>query len=44
MQRPDFTYMNWNKPDSNSQKILKEIDKKLEEKKVCGIGEVLVRH
>jgi hypothetical protein len=27
-----------------NQKILKEIDKKLEEKKVCGIGEVLVRH
>jgi Tat protein secretion system quality control protein TatD with DNase activity len=44
MQRPDFTYMNWNKPDSNSQTILKEIDKKLEEKKVYGIGEVLVRH
>lgn len=44
MQRPDFTYMNWNSPDSNSQKILKEIDKKLEEKKVFGIGEVLVRH
>jgi Tat protein secretion system quality control protein TatD with DNase activity len=44
MQRPDFTYMNWNSPDSNSQKILKEIDKKLEEKKVYGIGEVLVRH
>jgi hypothetical protein len=36
--------MNWNKPDSNSQRILKEIDKKLEEKKVYGIGEVLVRH
>jgi hypothetical protein len=44
MQRPDFTYMNWNSPDSNSQRILKEIDKKLEEKKVYGIGEVLVRH
>ena len=44
MQRPDFTYMNWNSPDSNSQKILKEIDKELEEKKVYGIGEVLVRH
>lgn len=36
--------MNWNSPDSNAQKILKEIDKKLEEKKVYGIGEVLVRH
>lgn len=44
MQRPDFTYMNWNNPDSNSQRILNEIDKKLEEKKVYGIGEVLVRH
>lgn len=44
MQRPDFTYMNWNAPDENSQKILKEIDKKLEDKKVYGIGEVLVRH
>jgi hypothetical protein len=44
MQRPDFTFMNWNAPDSNSQKILKEIDKKLDEKKVYGIGEVLVRH
>jgi Tat protein secretion system quality control protein TatD with DNase activity len=44
MQRPDFTFMNWNSPDSNSQRILKEIDKKLEEKKVYGIGEVLVRH
>jgi Tat protein secretion system quality control protein TatD with DNase activity len=44
MQRPDFTYMNWNSPDSNSQRILNEIDKKLENKKVFGIGEVLVRH
>jgi Tat protein secretion system quality control protein TatD with DNase activity len=44
MQRPDFTYMDWNLPDSNSKNILKEIDKKLEEKKVFGIGEVLVRH
>jgi Tat protein secretion system quality control protein TatD with DNase activity len=44
MQRPNFTFMNWNSPDANSQTILKEIDKKLEEKKVYGIGEVLVRH
>lgn len=44
MQRPDFTFMNWNRPDSNSQKILKEIDQKLTDKKVYGIGEVLVRH
>jgi len=44
MQRPDFTYMDWNAPDRNSQTILTEIDKKLEDKKVFGIGEVLVRH
>lgn len=44
MQRPDFTYMDWNAPDNNSQKILSEIDIKLKDKKVYGIGEVLVRH
>lgn len=44
MQRPDFTYMDWNAPDRNALKILEEIDKKLEDKKVHGIGEVLVRH
>lgn len=44
MQRPDFTYMDWNSPDRNALKILDEIDKKLDEKKVHGIGEVLVRH
>lgn len=44
MQRPDFTYMDWNAPDRAALKILDEIDKKLQEKKVHGIGEVLVRH
>jgi Tat protein secretion system quality control protein TatD with DNase activity len=44
MQRPDFTFMDWNAPNSAAQKILSEIDHKLAQRKVIGIGEVLVRH
>jgi Tat protein secretion system quality control protein TatD with DNase activity len=44
MQRPDFTFMDWNAPSSNAKKILSEIDQKLAQRKVVGIGEVLVRH
>ena len=44
MQRPDFTTMDWNAPNSVAQKILSEIDQKLAQRKVFGIGEVLVRH
>jgi len=44
MQRPDFTLMDWNAPDGNALRILDEIDKKLAERKVYGIGELLVRH
>lgn len=44
MQRPDFTFMDWNLPTAAAQKILAEIDQKLSERKVFGIGEVLVRH
>jgi Tat protein secretion system quality control protein TatD with DNase activity len=44
MQRPDFTFMDWNAPNSAAQKILSEIDQKLAQRKVFGIGEVLVRH
>jgi Tat protein secretion system quality control protein TatD with DNase activity len=44
MQRPDFTFMNWDSPNSAAQRILSEIDQKLAERKVVGIGEVLVRH
>ena len=44
MQRPDFTFMDWNAPNSAAQRILSEIDQKLIQHKVVGIGEVLVRH
>ena len=44
MQRPDFTFMDWNAPTSAALKILSEIDHKLVQRKVIGIGEVLVRH
>lgn len=44
MQRPDFTFMDWNAPNSAAQRILSEIDQKLAQRKVVGIGEVLVRH
>lgn len=44
MQRPDFTFMDWNAPSDRARSILQEIDQKLSEKKVVGIGEVLVRH
>lgn len=44
MQRPDFTFMDWNAPNSAAQRILSEIDQKLIQRKVVGIGEVLVRH
>lgn len=44
MQRPDFTFMNWDAPNERARQILKEIDQKLADKKVFGIGEVLVRH
>lgn len=44
MQRPDFTFMDWNAPNSAAQKILSEIDQKLAQRKVFGIGELLVRH
>ncbi len=44
MQRPDFTFMDWNVPHDTARRILKEIDQKLTDKKVVGIGEVLVRH
>lgn len=44
MQRPDFTYMDWNAPDQNAKRILAEVDRKLSDKKVYGIGELLVRH
>lgn len=44
MQRPDFTFMDWNKPSRIAQNILNEIDKKLTERKVIGIGEILIRH
>ena len=44
MQRPDFTFMNWDSPNANALKILFEIDQKLTDRKVYGIGELLVRH
>ncbi len=44
MQRPDFTFMDWSAPSSAALRILSEIDKKLVQRKVVGIGEVLVRH
>lgn len=44
MQRPDFTQMDWNAPSDQARRILAEIDRKLAEKKVYGIGELLVRH
>ncbi|MCE2781192.1 amidohydrolase family protein [Limnohabitans sp.] len=44
MQRPDFTFMDWNAPSRAAQKILSEIDQKLAQRQVVGIGEVLVRH
>lgn len=44
MQRPDFTFMDWNAPHSAALQILSEIDLKLAQNKVVGIGEVLVRH
>lgn len=44
MQRPDFTNMDWNAPDDNALRILAEIDQKLADRKVYGIGELLVRH
>jgi predicted TIM-barrel fold metal-dependent hydrolase len=44
MQRPDFTQMDWNAPDANARRILDEVDRKLTERKVYGIGELLVRH
>jgi Tat protein secretion system quality control protein TatD with DNase activity len=44
MQRPDFTFMDWNAPNSAAQRILSEIDQKLIQRKVVGFGEVLVRH
>ena len=44
MQRPGFTFMDWNAPNSAAQRILSEIDQKLIQRKVVGIGEVLVRH
>jgi len=44
MQRPDFTFMDWNAPTNAAQRILLEIDQKLAQRKVVGIGEVLVRH
>jgi hypothetical protein len=44
MQRPDFTAMDWNAPDENARRILADIDRKLAERRVYGIGELLVRH
>ena len=44
MQRPDFTFMDWNAPNANSARILKEVDAKLAAREVYGIGEILVRH
>ncbi len=44
MQRPDFTWMDWNAPDGNALRILDAIDKKLADRTVFGIGELLVRH
>jgi hypothetical protein len=44
MQRPDFTFMDWNAPHPRALAILEEIDRKLAERKVHGIGEMLVRH
>ena len=44
MQRPDFTNMDWNAPSDKARLILAEVDRKLAERKVYGIGEFLVRH
>ena len=44
MHGPDFNFMGWNAPNSAAQKILSETDQKLAQRKVFGIGEVLVRH
>jgi hypothetical protein len=44
MQRPDFTHMDWNAPHDQARRILAEVDRKLAEGKVYGIGELLVRH
>jgi hypothetical protein len=44
MQRPDFTHMDWNAPHGQARRILTEVDRKLADGKVYGIGELLVRH
>lgn len=44
MQRPEFTFMNWNRPSSEARNILIEVEGRLASGAVRGIGEVLIRH